>query len=427
MIFLYRILTYLIYPFLIILIFFRKIKKKEDVKRYKEKIFPFSFNVKRNLNKNLIWFHAASIGEVKSIFPIIDQLNQNNKNLEFLITTLTLSSSIVTNEKIKDFSNMQHRFLPLDIPFLIKKFINDWRPSYIFLVDSEIWPNLILASKEMRIPVAILNARITEKSFKKWMILKKTAEKVFRCFKLCLVSNLETKKYFEKLRIKNVYFAGNLKFIDQIDQSKLFNVNEDILINKKFWCAASTHEGEEEICFDTHLKLKKDYKKLITIIFPRHIERIKSLKKLCDKLNLSSQILNNNEIIDNKSEIVFVNSFGNLPNYFKFANSVFIGKSLLEKLKKQGGQNPIEAATMGCKIYHGPYVYNFHEVYNTLSEYNITKMIKNSDELAKNLKEDFKNANKDLKKNQSFMNNLSNKTLINNMRKINNFILNENK
>ena len=141
---LYRVITTLIYPFLLTLILLRIFFKKEDPVRYKEKIFSSNFNRIKKKNFKLIWFHAASIGEFKSILPIIEELNKKKNKLEFLITTVTLSSSNLAEEELKKFNNVQHRFFPYDIEFLIRKFLNLWKTSAIFLVDSEIWHNLIL-------------------------------------------------------------------------------------------------------------------------------------------------------------------------------------------------------------------------------------------------------------------------------------------
>ena len=166
MISIYRFITTLIYPLLIFVIFLRKVLKKEDHKRYKEKIFSSYFNVIRKENSKLIWFHAASIGELKSIFPILNELNKKNKNFEFLITTVTLSAGNLAKKEINKYTNVQHRFFPLDINFLIKKFLLSWQPNIIFLVDSEIWPNLILNASQSKIPIALINGRITKKTFK---------------------------------------------------------------------------------------------------------------------------------------------------------------------------------------------------------------------------------------------------------------------
>ena len=425
MISLYRVVSTLFYPLLIILIYIRCFIKKEDPYRFKEKIFFSHFDIVKNRKTKLIWFHAASVGEFKSILPIIKELNKNNNNLEFLITTITLSSSNLAKDELKKFTNVYHRFCPLDVNFLMKKFLLSWKPFAIFLVDSEIWPNLILEANKLKIPLGILNARITTKSFQRWMMFPYTANKIFSLFNLCIASNLETKNYLLKFNNKNVYFHGNLKLINKIDSNSLKNLNKEILLKNKFWLAASTHEGEEVFCLKTHLELKKVHKDIITVIAPRHIDRTSSIKKLCDNYNLDSQILNKNELMLDKKEIIIINSFGVLQNYFKYANSVFIGKSIIKKLEKVGGQNPIDAAVLGCKIYHGPYVYNFKEIYEILEKNNVSKKIKDFSELTDNLLKDFKNSKKEESEISAIINNLGQKTLTDTMKKINNFLFNE--
>ena len=423
MILLYRVLTTLIYPLLLIYIFIRKLKKKEDPIRYKEKIFISHFNIVRKETK-LIWFHAASIGEFKSIIPVIEELNTTH-NYQFLITTTTLSSSNLAKEELKRFDNVQHRFFPYDVSFLMNKFLLFWKPDMIFLVDSEIWPNLILRANQLKIPMILINARITYKTFKKWMIFYKSAKKIFSLFSLCLASNTETKNFLEKLNARNIHLNGNIKFINKINKKKLENLNENILINNRVWLAASTHEGEEILCLKTHLKLKEKYKKIITIIAPRHIVRVQRIGELCKKYNLDFQILNKGETIFKNKEVIIINSFGVLQNYFKFIKSVFIGKSTIKKLENDSGQNPIDAAKMGCKIYHGPYVYNFKEIYEILNKNNISKEVKDCTELSRYLIEDLNIVQKEDKEISYTINNLSQKILKSTMKNINNIINNE--
>mgnify|MGYP001487979371 FL=1 len=161
MILAYRILSNFLYPFLFIFLYLRVFLKKEDPKRFKEKLFTSHFNVKRKDELKLIWFHAASIGEFKSIVPLIEQLNTDKKSYEFLITTSTLSSGNLAKSELKNLYNVHHRYFPFDVSFLIDKFLQLWRPEKIFLVDSEILPNLILKSKARKITLGIINARLT--------------------------------------------------------------------------------------------------------------------------------------------------------------------------------------------------------------------------------------------------------------------------
>ena len=426
MILTYRILSILIYPLLVVLIFFRKIINKEDKIRYKEKIFPSSFKVNRNENNKLIWFNAASVGEFKSIIPIIKKIDKND-HFEILITTNTLSSGNLAKGEIKKFKKVQHRFLPLDVDFLIDKFLFMWKPDKIFLVDSEVWPNLILNAKKYEIPIAMLNARLTKKSFNRWIKFPGTAKKIFGLFDLCLSSNIETKNFLERLNAKNIFSHGNIKLSNEISFDKIKNTNEQILLKKRFWIASSTHDQEELFCLKVHTKLKQKFNDIMTIIAPRHINRSVKVKKLCESLKLTVQLLNKDEkILDNK-DVIIINSFGVLQEYFKFAKSVFIGKSILFKLRNDGGQNPIDAAKLNCKIYHGPYIYNFEEIYKILEINDISKKINSSDDLYDNLVKDLEFPTKKIHKYENTINDLGQKTLSDTMKNINNFILDDNK
>ena len=270
MVLVYSFLTTILYPVLIGMIFLRTYINKEHKIRYKEKIFSSSFNIKRKNNTKLIWFHAASIGELKSILSIIEELNLKNKDLEFLITTVTLSSGNLAKELFKIFDNVQHRYFPIDVNFLMKKFIKLWKPDAIFLVDSEIWPNLILSAKKLGIPIALLNARITKKTYLKWKIFPRTTKKIFENFNLCLTSNMETKKYLKEFNSNNIFYKGNLKLTNKININNIENIYKEFLEKEIFWLAANTHNGEEIYCIKTHLKLQKRFKNITTVIAPRH-------------------------------------------------------------------------------------------------------------------------------------------------------------
>ena len=425
MILFYRVLTTLLYPFLFLFVYLRKILKKEDPKRFKEKILVSHYNVIPLNKSKLIWFHAASIGEFKSIIPIINQLNKSNNKFHFLITTTTLSSGNLASVELDKILNAEHRYLPFDVPFLIDKFLNLWKPTRIFLVDSEVWPNLILKAKKYKIPIAIINARLTSKSFQRWMIFPKIAKKIFGIFDLCICSNNETKDYFEKLGLKKVYFKGNIKLIDQINVSKIKNLNHQTLLTRRFWFAASTHKEEESFCLKTHLKLKEKFKDVLTIIAPRHIDRSLDIKILAEKLNLKVQILNKGDIISENKELIIINYFGSLQSYFKYAKSVFIGKSMIKKLIHDGGQNPIEAAKLNCKVYHGPYVYNFEEIYKILKMNNISKKINDYHELSDCLLTDLELTKKNIEQISDPLKGLGQKTLIDTTSLLDNFINND--
>jgi 3-deoxy-D-manno-octulosonic-acid transferase len=386
----YRFLTFFLYPVFILIIFLRVFFKKENKFRYKEKIFSSSFNPKKSKNKKLIWFHASSIGELLSIMPLIDNLNINNsKNLEFLVTTVTLSSAELLEKKLINYKNVAHRFFPLDTEFLVNSFLNNWQPSLICFIDSEIWPNFLFKIKEKKIPLILLNARITKKTLNRWKVFSKFAKKVFGNFDLCLTSSEESKKNIELLGVKNINYIGNLKFCSKTKFDKISETNKLILNNFNVWCAASTHEGEEEIIIKAHINLKKKIKNIKTIIIPRHINRVKNISSLAIRQNLASQILNDKEDINEKADIIIINSFGVLKKYYDYCKFVFIGKSMLKKLENVGGQNPIEPAKQGCKIFYGPYVYNFKEIYEFLNSNGFAIQVQDEQELSSKLLESF--------------------------------------
>ena len=190
----YRILINLIFVLSPLIILVRLIKKKEDLSRFKEK---FCFFSKKRGNGNLIWFHGASVGEIKSIIPILEKLEKNSKVNKILITSNTLSSSKIV-QKFK-FKKVIHQFFPIDTNYLSKKFLNYWKPSLVFFIDSEIWPNMFINLDNQKIPINLLNGRITKKSFTKWKYFSNFSKKLFSKFNLCLSASNESKQLLKSL------------------------------------------------------------------------------------------------------------------------------------------------------------------------------------------------------------------------------------
>ena len=381
MLIIYRILINLIIlvsPFIII---YRLIKKKEDLKRFKEKFCFFSKSKKKG---KLIWFHGASVGELLSIVPILEKLDKDNKVQQILVTSNTLSSSKIIN-KFK-FKKIIHQFYPIDSNFLTKKFLNHWSPSSVFFIDSEIWPNMINNLNKNNIPITLLNARITKKTFKKWIFLKNFSKKIFGKINLCLASSHETKNYLKKLGAKNIKFIGNIKFSQS--ENGISEISEKLkkfLNSKKTWCASSTHFSEEQFCGHVHKKLKLKYENLLTIIIPRHIDRVDKIKDDLKKLGLKIHLHEPEKKIQKDTDIYIVNAFGKTKSFYKICKNVFLGGSLVN----HGGQNPLEATRYGCNILHGPNIHNFKEIYKLLKKINISNEIKDKDRMIKVLEQLF--------------------------------------
>ena len=373
MFFFYKILTNLILFFSPIIILIRLFKKKEDPIRFKEK---FGFYSKKRLKGKLIWFHGASVGEILSVVPLIEKLENNREIKQILVTSNTLSSSkILSKLKLK---KTIHQFFPIDTNYNTKKFLNYWKPSIAILIDSEIWPNMITNIKKKSIYLVLMNARITNKSFKRWKKFSSYAKTLFQSFDMCLSSSLESKNYLKSLGAKRIKYIGNLKFTQSENNTDTLSKNiRKSFISKKIWCASSTHEIEEKICANIHKKLKTKYKNLLTIIIPRHVHRTKKIEQEIKKMGLKVHIHDSSKKIDSQTDIYLVNSFGQTKSFFKVCKTVFLGGSII----KHGGQNPLEAARYGCQILHGPNIWNFKEIYALLKVHKVSSNIINTNQL----------------------------------------------
>jgi len=382
MLFFYRLIINIIFFISPIIVLIRILKKKEHKKRFFEK-FCFFLN-KRNKGK-LIWFHGSSVGEILSIVPLIEKLEKQKDIKQILVTSSTLSSSTVL-KKIK-LKKTVHQFFPIDTNFLSKKFLDHWKPSLAIFIESEIWPNMILNLKKKSIPLLLLNARMTKKSFNKWNTISSLSGDLFESFEAAYPQNIETKKYLKILGVKKIKTLGNLKFSEnEINKSNNLNKNiKNFFKQKKIWCASSTHNSEEKICAIAHKKLKQKYKNLLTIIIPRHIHRTKKITEEIKDLGLNYHNHSSKNKIQNNTEIYLVDTYGETKSFFKICKTVFLGGSIIP----HGGQNPLESTRFGCNIIHGPNVDNFKEIYALLKNNKISRKIKNSNQLVKALDQSF--------------------------------------
>jgi 3-deoxy-D-manno-octulosonic-acid transferase len=392
MFFLYQTILTFIIIISPIIILIRVFKNKEHRIRYKEK---FSISSKKRIKGKLIWFHGASVGEISSIIPLIKNYEKNKSISQILITSSTLSSSRILDQF--KFKKTVHQFYPLDHIYITKKFLKYWKPNISIFIDSEIWPCMFKELEKEKIPLILINARITKNSFVRWKIFSKFANQVFSKISLALPQNIETLKFLKLLKVKNIKTAGNLKYYGQ----KIYQNSKTKLLKNKFrdfeiWCAASTHNNEEILIGKLHKNLKKTEKNLITIIIPRHINRANEIVDNLNNLNLKCIKHSSNQKLQKNTDIYLVDSYGESSSFYNLTNVCFVGGSII----KHGGQNPLEPARLGNYIINGPNVKNFKEIYTFLnnikmssSTYNILKM---ENTILKKLKT--KTNNKNIKK-----------------------------
>ena len=404
MFYIYQFLLSIIIILSPLIVILRILKNKEDKIRFKEK---FCFFSKKRGHGKLVWFHGASVGEIMSVLPIINEFEKNKSIDKILITTSTLSASKIV-EKIK-FQKVVHQFFPIDHIFFSRKFLNFWKPNLAIFIESEIWPSMFKNLKKRNIPLILLNARITSKSFYRWSKIKKFSESIFKLISVAYPQNNETKLFLKKLNVKSIKLIGNLKFIQNKKLSKNSNKKEKKLFKQfkkyKTFVAASTHPTEETLAAKTHLLLKKKNKNFITVIIPRHVHRtyeiINELKRL--KLEIVVHSSKNKNL--NNKDIYIVDTFGESKKFYKIASTVFVGGSMINR----GGQNPLEPARYGTKILHGPNVGNFKEIYDYLNSLNISSKVKTPLEISNSFK--FKKNMSNVKKIDIIGKNILKKTL----------------
>ncbi len=375
MFFFYQIVVSIIIFISPLILIYRLIKNKEDNKRFIEK---FSFPTKKRIKGKLIWFHGASVGELLSVIPLIKHYDKKKSIDQILITSSTLSSSKVFR-KFK-FKKTIHQFYPIDHFYFTDKFLNYWMPDLAIYIESEIWPCMFKKLNERNINLILLNARFTKKTYDRWMKIKLFSKSIFEKITVAFPQNKETMALLKKINTTNVNFIGNLKFAENNDhsQNKLSNFLKIELKRKKIWVASSTHKHEEIFCAKTHIELKKKIKNLLTIIIPRHTHRVDEIILELNKYNLKVARHSSRKQNLKKIDIYIVDTFGETQKFHKNASSVFLGGSII----KRGGQNPLEAARYGAKIFHGPNIDNFKDIYALLKDLDISKKISTPKQLA---------------------------------------------
>tara|TARA_Y100000590_G_scaffold421895_1_gene526047 strand:- start:42 stop:1295 length:1254 start_codon:yes stop_codon:yes gene_type:complete len=350
MIKLYKFLGFILIPLIKINLFFRLIKKKEVKDRIKER---FGISSTKRPEKDLVWIHAASVGEFKSSGLLIDLLY---KDYTVLVTTTTLSSA---NFAKKNYSQkIIHQFAPLDISHWVERFLDKWNPKLILWIESDLWPITMQTINQRSIPALLLNVRMSPQSFNKWQNLKFFYKQMTDSFsEICAQSEID-KKRIEKLTNRKIKFIGNMKLsvTSEIDNKNAENKLQ-IFHQNKTLMLSSTHYDEESQFLPIVKNLLKQIIGLKIIIAPRHPERSTLIRKNYIKEGISANLLNESNSF--AEDVFIINSFGNLPTYFAASDVVFLGGSFVDK----GGHNPIEPAKNDCIIITGPSIYNWQNIY----------------------------------------------------------------
>lgn len=357
----YRLVVRLLAPLLPILLVWRAMRGREIWGRLGERRGRAPTP---RPDKPVVWLHAASVGETLSILPLLDDIRQQHPGLHYLLTTGTVTSAAMVAKQMAQHNDITHQFVPLDHPTYLRRFFAHWQPALGVLVESEIWPNLIAEAGAHRLPLVLLNARMSPKSFSRWQARAASAAAIFDQFALLLAQDETTATRLRKLTAQPVITTGNLKLDAPplaADAARLAEWQAAIGA-RPLWLAASTHHGEEDAAAACHMALRPDIDRLLTVIAPRHPQRGDTVRAQLSGLGLRVAQRSRQQLPGPDTDVFLVDTIGEMGVLYRLTQIALIGGTLVP----HGGQNPMEAARLDCAILHGPSVDNFTEIFDTL-------------------------------------------------------------
>jgi len=310
----------------------------------------------------LVWLHGASVGELISVLPLIERIRA--RDIDLLVTSGTVTSGGLAEERLPP--GVIHQFVPIDVPFYVRRFLDHWQPDLALFVESELWPNIMIEMSRRAVPMILVNARLSENSFRRWRHVPATIGDLLRRLDLCLARTPADAERLTKLGAPHIVTTGDLKLdgpAPPADRDK-FLALQRTLVDRLTIAAASTHEGEEAAMIETHARLRESAPDLLTVIVPRHPERGASIAASAQAAGLTVNVRSRGELPNVSTDIYVADTVGELGLIYRLAPIVFMGGSLI----KHGGQNPIEPAKLGAAILHGPHVWNFAEIYAALDQ-----------------------------------------------------------
>ena len=372
---LYRLVTRLARPLAGTILGVRAHRGKEDPDRRGERLGIAS--VARPPGP-VVWVHAASVGEASAVLPLLAAMITRRPDLALLLTTGTVTSTKFVASRLP--VGVVHQLVPLDCPSFVARFLEHWRPSLAVLTEQEVWPNLVLEAHARGVPLALVNARMSERSFSRWQSCHRVANALFSRFSVVLAQNDTLAGRFVQLGATRAIVAGNLK-VDapppRIDAEAVEALNT-ALGQRPRLVAASTHEGEERIIGAAHRQLARKLDGFCTIIAPRHPDRGPSIGDAlaADGFRIARRSLG--ELPGPSTDIYIADTIGELGTLYASAPVAFIGGTLVPR----GGQNPIEAVRLGAVVLAGPSRFNFEDAYGALAEARGATEVLTADDIA---------------------------------------------
>jgi 3-deoxy-D-manno-octulosonic-acid transferase len=333
-------------------------KGKEDTGRLSERLGEAS---RPRPDGRLIWIHGASVGESLASLGLVAKLLEG-PDTHVLVTTGTVTSAQLMAERLPP--RAFHQYVPIDSPAAVTRFLDHWRPDLGLFIESELWPNLVLEAHARRVKLALINARLSEKSFRGWSRLPGLAARVLSCFEECLAQDTAVASRLTALGARSVRITGSLKADAPplpVDNAALEAFREAVNLRPLF-LAASTHPGEDEIVLDVSVSLRNLKSDALTVIVPRHPHRGPEIEALAHARGFSVVRRAAGALPSPTTQVYIADTLGELGLFYRTTNFAFLGGSLVP----HGGQNPLEAARLRTAVLAGPYTQNFKEIFDVL-------------------------------------------------------------
>ena len=326
----------------------------------------------------LVWFHGASIGETASVLPLIDRITTMRPDAAVLATSVTRTAATLLARRLPP--GAIHQYYPIDRTAWVRRFLKHWRPDIALWIESELWPNMLCELRMQSVPAALLNARMSPVSFRRWRRFPRFARRLLDSFDVTLAQDAEHAARFRMLGADPVRIPGNLKYAAPplgADETALEAVL-DAVADRPVWLAASTHPGEEAQVAYAHEALRHSHAGVLTLLAPRHPERGDEIETLLSAKNgLAVARRSRGELPGAATGVYLIDTLDELGLFYRVAEAVFVGGSLVP----HGGQNPLEPARLGAALVHGPAMFNFTEIVTELAAAGGARRVTDRDEL----------------------------------------------
>ncbi len=373
----YRVTTMVLGPLAPALLAWRRRRGKEDPGRIGERLGRTELI---RPDGRLAWLHGASVGEGLALLPLVERLIE--RGFRVIVTTGTVTSAKILGVRLP--LGAIHQYAPIDVPAVMGRFLEHWRPDLVAIAESEIWPNMLCETRRRSIPLVLVNARLSRRSFSRWRMFPRTIGPLLGRVDLILAQTYEDALRLERLGAPRVQIAGNLKYDvppPPIDPVKLAELTAAIG-PRPVWLAASTHPPEEDIIIEAHIQAAGQRPGLLTIIAPRHVARGADIAGIAAARGIVTALRSRGDPITRETGLYVADTMGELGVFYRLAGLVFVGKSIGGAA---GGQNPIEPAKLGAAVLHGPDVANFVEVYRAIDTAKGAIMVADASTLARTL------------------------------------------